>query len=265
MAYVDILAQSSYMSVSKKAAKVFGLEVAAYLSELANVAVQVRKKKSYDDDGYFTLDRKYIEEETTLPLAKQIECDAVLKMSAIVGYKDPEDASVIGVDLQALAAVLAEDDLTKIAVVNRLPKEMKEESKRIAKKMASQMSKQSAEEKKAAREAAIRDTMKRICSEMTQDASVQDSLSKWVDSIYDSHQFLNRNKIEAFMSQISSFSPDPQVQNRLISIAMMKSWVIADWAINTYSRDVRSRPASSPSSLGTQKIATAATVSKEAF
>ena len=290
MAYIDILAQSNYMSVSKKAAKIFGLNVAAYLSELVNVAVQVKKKKSADENGFFKLNREYMRDETTLDFAQQLECDAILKMSGIVDYKNQNDPIWIGVDLQALTAILAEEDLSKIEVVNKLSKEQRDstrlltkklnddikaeikqkaaEEKRLAaeqKKLEAEQKKAEAEKRKAEKDAAIRDRMKFICAEFTSDLNVQTALSKWVDSIYDSRRFLNRDKITSFITKIKSFSSDAKVQIGVIDVAMQQSWVEADWAINSYNR-TNNITAHTPTRLGTQKIiSNKSEVSRESF
>ena len=78
MAYVDVLSPSSYGRFNRKLAAIAGLPVAVYWSAILEVSTKVVKKKKYDEDGYFKLDRKYVEEITSIGLEDQLDCDAVL-------------------------------------------------------------------------------------------------------------------------------------------------------------------------------------------
>lgn len=54
------------LRLNKRLLKLAGFEVAAYWAELQSVLKQVVKKQTADEQGFFNLDRDYLERETTL-------------------------------------------------------------------------------------------------------------------------------------------------------------------------------------------------------
>ena len=60
MAYLDIAGNSSYGRYNRKFARIVGLEAAVYWSEILEVLDRVLEKKTFDNDGWFVLNRDYI-------------------------------------------------------------------------------------------------------------------------------------------------------------------------------------------------------------
>ena len=65
--YLDLFDE---LRLNKRLVKVAGFEVAAYWAELQSILKQVVKKQAADEHGFFTLDREYVERETTLTINK---------------------------------------------------------------------------------------------------------------------------------------------------------------------------------------------------
>ena len=73
--YLDLFDE---LRLNKKLIKIAGFEVAAYWAELQSILKQVVKKQTADEFGFFTLDRDFVERETTLTIAKQLKCEEKL-------------------------------------------------------------------------------------------------------------------------------------------------------------------------------------------
>ena len=61
MSFISIYDEGRY---NRKLVKLTNLNTAVYWSELLEIIEQVVRKKKFDDDGYFKLDRKYMEDQT---------------------------------------------------------------------------------------------------------------------------------------------------------------------------------------------------------
>ena len=70
--YLDLFDE---LRLNKKLVKIAGFEVAAYWAELQSILKQVVKKQTMDEQGFFILDRDFLERETTLTIKKQLKCD----------------------------------------------------------------------------------------------------------------------------------------------------------------------------------------------
>ena len=108
--YLDIFDE---LRLNKKLVKIAGFEVAAYWAELQSILKQVVKKSTADELGFFTLDRSYVERETTLTVTKQLKCDEqLLKLGVMM--KDPEDPNRISIAVNGMVAVITDEDTTKL-------------------------------------------------------------------------------------------------------------------------------------------------------
>ena len=84
------------LRLNKKLIKLTNFEVAAYWAELQSILKQVVKKQTADERGFFTLDRDFMERETTLNIGKQLKCDEKLIAMGVV-LKDPNDPNRIAI------------------------------------------------------------------------------------------------------------------------------------------------------------------------
>ena len=79
--YLDLFDE---IRLNKKLVKIVGFEIAAYWSELQSILKQVVKKQTMDEQGFFTLDREFVERETTLTIAKQLKCEEKLVSLGVI-------------------------------------------------------------------------------------------------------------------------------------------------------------------------------------
>lgn len=234
MSYYEILAGDAYGRFNRKLARLTTLEVAVYWSEILDIIPHVVKKQTYDDKGFFKLDRQYIEDRTCIQLEDQLMYDSILENMQVI-ERDPGDSTRILVKLEVMAAILADDNIKKLD----LPKNKTKVSRT-----------QAAANKKAA----ILQTMKKCVSES--DEELRNKYESWVDSVYAAGKFLTKAKIQVFESAINTFTQDLKVKSDLLDLGIQTGWDNAEWIINKYkSPVVSSKPAATV--IGTpQKVAT---------
>ena len=96
MAYLDIAGNSSYGRFNRKFAQIVGLEAAVYWSEILEVLDRVLEKKTFDNDGWFVLNRDYIKKRTTFSEEKQKECEEILSRIEIYQVSPDNEGKALG-------------------------------------------------------------------------------------------------------------------------------------------------------------------------
>ena len=202
--YLDLFDE---LRLNKKLVKIAGFEVAAYWAELQSILKQVVKKGTADERGFFTLDRDFMERETTLTVTKQLKCDEKL-ISLGVMLKDPEDPNKISIAVNGMVAVITDEDTTKL--------------KKTGKTSA---------DAKAAKISGIKTNMKRAI--FTQDAALRAAYERWVDGMVDAQNCkFTKAVVQLFEKTVTEYNPDKSVQLKIIEIATINSYKDATWAIN---------------------------------
>ena len=105
---LDLFRNDNYITVNTKLVRLFGFEVAIYCSELMNILGKAVKKDKVDN-GYIKVDRKYIEDKTTINLDSQLKCDKNL-MKLNVVLVDSEDPNRLYVNVEELAKIVTNED-----------------------------------------------------------------------------------------------------------------------------------------------------------
>lgn len=253
--YIDALSQDAQLIVSKKAIKLFGRDAAIYWSALSGILWHVREKESFDSSGFFRVDRAWVEEQTSLTAEEQIACEAALAEWGIVA-RSPDDPCKISVSAEAALAALVGESVRELkpakkpAPKARAPR-LSAEDKAAAKKLKEEQR----EAKRREKDEIVRATMKRICCQQFLSQEAKDAACRWVDSIYDSKRYLNRDKIQMFASQIKARSSDPKAQAAIIDVAVANSWQDGSWAVSSYDRSLGAAKSSQSQSLGEQRVA----------
>jgi len=119
--YLDVLAGDSFGRYNIKLAKLAGLQTAVYWETLLNIITRVVKKKTYNEEGFFKVDRKYVESITTLTVEEQYVCDEALSKLEVVLYnKDNRD--LLQVNVKNMLSVLVEDNISDLKKISKLAK-----------------------------------------------------------------------------------------------------------------------------------------------
>lgn len=236
MAYVDLVSSDGYGRYNRKFAKLAGLTAAVYWSEILDISTKVVKKKKFDDEGYFKVDRKYIEDRTTLTVEEQLESDSILTNIGVLEIKDL-DPSMIRVQLRVFAELLIDD---KVQPNESLKKKTKTSRSQAA----------------ANKKAGIIITMKRCIPET--DPELRAEYESWVDSVYAASRFLTKDIINKFYTAVNNYTTDKKVKLKLLEEAITSGYTDFSWIQNRYESSTRTSKVSNGSAarLPEQKIAT---------
>jgi hypothetical protein len=202
--YLDLFDE---LKLNKKLVKIAGFEVAAYWAELQSILKQVVKKQTMDERGFFTLDRDYVERETTLTVTKQLKCDEKL-MSLGVMLKDTEDPNKISIAVNGMVAIITDEDTTKL--------------KKTGKTSA---------DAKAAKVAGIKATMKKAI--LDTDYNTRLAYERWIDGMVDAQNCkFTKAVVQLFEKTVTEYTQDRDLRIKIIEIATTNSYKDATWAIN---------------------------------
>jgi hypothetical protein len=223
--YLDLFDE---LRLNKRLVKLAGFEVAAYWAELQSILKQVVKKNTADEQGFFNLDRDFVERETTLTLNKQLKCDEKL-LSLGVMLKDPSNPNRIAIAVNGMVAVITDEDTTKLKKTSAVKKD-----------------------EKAAKIAGMKINMKKALLEP--DSEIRAAYERWIDGMIDAANCrFTKAVVQLFEQTVTNYTPDKVKRLKIIEIATVNSYKDANWAISRLSS---SRPATVASKLPEQKICT---------
>ena len=213
--YLDILAEDSYGKYSRKIAQLSDLTTAVYFSEVLDIIKKVVKKGTYDENGFFTLDREYIKERTTIKIDDQINCDSILATVGILTKSD-HDLNKIKVDLEKAVAIMIDEDPKRLEAV--------------AKKM------------RLSRTAEAKNKQQIIIAQLKHTVVepseiLLKAIYNWIDAVYANKRYLTKRNIEIFQETICRYSQDLNIQVKIIEIAATNGWTDAAWAISDFERN----------------------------
>ena len=239
MSFISIYDEGRY---NRKLVKLTNLNTAVYWSELLEIIEQVVRKKKFDDDGYFKLDRKYMEDQTGIQLDDQLEAESLLEKLGVL-ERNQSDECKLRVQLKEMTELLADDKTQKL------------ETSKTKEKI-------SRAQQKANKQACILITMKNILSEA--DPELRAKYEEWIESVYargGPSGFLTKVKIQLFEDKINSFSADKQVKLDLLTEAILSGYSDADWVISRYTSKKRPAQSARPAPTATiiaepQKVST---------
>ncbi len=226
--YLDLFDE---LKLNKKLVKIAGFEVAAYWAELQSILKQVVKKGTADERGFFTLDRDFVERETTLTVAKQLKCDEKL-ISLGVMLKDSDNPNRISIAVNGMVAVITDEDTTK-----------------LKKKSATSA------DAKAAKIAGIKATMKKALLE--DDLELRAAYERWIDGMVDAQNCkFTKAVVQVFEKTVTQYTTDKALRLKIIEIATTNSYKDATWAINRIYNPGKYPTQAAAARLPEQKICT---------
>lgn len=202
--YLDLFDE---LRLNKRLVKIAGFEVAAYWAELQSVLKQVVKKQTMDEQGFFLLDREYVERETTLTINKQLKCEEkLIELGALL--RDTENPNRIAIGVNAMVAVITGEDTTKLKKSGR-----------------------SSADEKAAKIAGMKATMKKAIVET--DPEIRAAYERWVDGMIDAANCrFTKAVVQLFEKTIAEYTDNKTLRLKIIEIATINSYKDATWAIN---------------------------------
>lgn len=203
--YLDLFDE---LRLNKRLIKLAGFEVAAYWAELQSVLKRVVKKSTADELGFFTLDRDYIERETSLTITKQLKCETKLIELGVIA-KDPNNQNRLAISVSNMIEVITDEDTKKL-----------KKGTAAAKKEA-----------KEAKVAGIKTNMKKAITET--DPELRTAYDRWVDGMVDAANCrFTKAVVQLFEKTVTEYTKDKTTRLKIIEIATANSYRDATWAIN---------------------------------
>lgn len=192
MCWIDLMASDSKGSFNRMAANRYGLEAAVYLEELLNVLVQVKRKATHDSSGFFRLDRKYIQDRTTLTSGKQLKCDSMFSQLGFLDI-DPNDPDRIVIKMSKLVQELSDESMP---MKNGKPVKVKVEKAPVDKE---------------GRIKGMIGNMSKHMESLVEDEDLRSAYRDWIAACVMT-KTLNKISVEHFISDLSNFTNDKQKQ-----------------------------------------------------
>ena len=224
--YLDLFDE---LRLNKRLVKLAGFEVAAYWAELQSILKQVVKKQTMDEQGFFSLDREYVERETTLTVAKQLKCEEKLSSMGVLA-KDSDNPNKICISVHGMIEYITDEDTKKLKKTRAVKTD-----------------------EKAAKIAGIKATMKKAILEP--DLEVRAAYERWIEGMIDaSNCRFTKAVVQLFEKTVTEYTNDKSLRLKIIEIATVNSYKDATWAINRVSSP--SRFTSPATKLPEQKICT---------
>ena len=206
--YLDLFDE---LKLNKRLVKLAGFEIAAYWAELQSILRRVVKKNTADEFGFFTLDREYVERETTLTIKKQLKCEEKLLELGVIA-KDPENPNRLAISVANMIEVITDEDTKKL----------KKSSAAIKK------------DEKAAKIAGIKSNMKKALLET--DVELRAAYERWIDGMIDAANCrFTKAVVQLFEKTVTEYTSDKTTRLKVIEIATTNSYRDATWAINKLS------------------------------
>lgn len=207
--YLDLYDE---LRLNKRLIKLTNFEVAAYWAELQSILKRVVKKQTADEHGFFTLDRDYVERETTLTTNKQLKCEAKLIELGVMA-KDPDNPNRIAIGVNNMIELITDEDTKKLK----------------------KSTKSTRDEAKVAKIEGMKETMKRFITE--QDPELRAAYFQWIDGMIDAANCrFTKAVVQLFEKTVSGYSTDKATRLKIIEIATASSYRDANWAIEKLPR-----------------------------
>lgn len=221
---VDIMSPYSFLSVSVKMINMFGTSMAIYWAELLNIYPRVIHKKFEElqnDNGYFTVDREYVQSRTGLSLEEQYANDQAFVRLGVLAVH-PDCPNKIAIALNTMLEILAEDDAKQIKSLQKTAR-IKVKDTSTGKILA---------------------LINNYCAKLqAKTPQLQAAYCDWIESICTNKKPLSNPAIKQFQADIDAYTDDERIQLEIIKLATSACYTVASWAISSWERDHKKTPA----------------------
>ena len=204
---VELLSQSNYQSFNIKLAQLLGLESSIYLSALIDINEKAYRKDKIID-GFFVVDRDYVEQRTTLNKIRQSKIEKELSRVGILQLSNEH----IKINLEILTSLVLE------------------ENEDIRKDLSSFRKAATAKSKGDYILNAVKSNIDQTLPE-----ELQQAYSNWLDSVYSKFNFINKQTLFNAQAEVNNAANhDLDVAINIINIAAANGWKDMKWAVKVY-------------------------------
>ena len=210
---LDVFDNDNSISVNYRTIQIFGLPTAVYLTELINIYKKATRKNKLVEDGYFKVDRKYVNNVLCLTPEEQIICDLNLIKSSVL-KKSSDNPDILKIDIKLYLSLLCSEDMK---LYDDVKKQMKVQKPKGT--------------KESQRQQYINVLKNSIeCSNY----ELLTALRDWVEGVYARpNGFLSKSSIKIFQDTLNSYTKgDLDLALRVVQIATVQGYRDCQWAIN---------------------------------
>lgn len=210
---LDVFDNDNSISVNYRTIQIFGLPTAVYLTELINIYKKATRKNKLVDDGYFKIDRKYVNNVLGLTPEEQIICDLNLIKTSVL-KKSSDNPDILKIDVKLYLSLLCSEDMK---LYDDVKKQMKVQKPKGT--------------KESQRQQYINVLKNSIeCSNY----ELLTALRDWVEGVYARpNGFLSKSSIKIFQDTLNSYTKgDLDLALRVVQIATVQGYRDCQWAIN---------------------------------
>lgn len=205
---VELLSQSNYQSFNIKLAHLLGLETSIYLSTLIDINEKAYRKNKITEDGFFTIDRDYIKERTTLSKSRQITIESELNRVGILQLNN----DYVKICLDILTSLVLEEN-------EHIKRDLSNFRRAAASKSKGDY---------------ILDSVKKNI-DVTLPIELQKAYSEWLDSVYSKFNFINKQTLFNAQKEVDNASDrNLDIALNIIHIATANGWKDMKWAVKVY-------------------------------
>lgn len=192
------------ISINRKFVRMTNPLIATYFAELADILKQVERKKTFNvETGFWTVNRKFIQEEIGIEPAEQRNCDQALVRLGIVEVNE-KDTDKIKVDMKQYYELLAQEEIDASLV---LPK----------------TAKLSVAEKKAAKKEGLIINLAKTFGDDLDEETVE-SVKKLIGVYYDSKGWRTKAVWQPKAELVRSFAKDSSAVKELAEYMAVTGW-----------------------------------------
>ena len=210
---LDVFDNDNSISVNYRTIHIFGLPTAVYLTELINIYKKATRKNKLVEDGYFKVDRKYVNNVLCLTPEEQIICDLNLIKTSVL-KKSSDNPDILKIDIKLYLSLLCSEDMK---LYDDVKKQMKVQKPKGT--------------KESQRQQYINVLKNSIeCSNY----ELLTALRDWVEGVYARpNGFLSKSSIKIFQDTLNSYTKgDLDLALRVVQIATVQGYRDCQWAIN---------------------------------
>lgn len=210
---LDVFDNDNSISVNYRTIQIFGLPTAVYLTELINIYKKATRKNKLVEDGYFKVDRKYVNNVLCLTPEEQIICDLNLIKTSVL-KKSSDNPDILKIDIKLYLSLLCSEDMK---LYDDVKKQMKVQKPKGT--------------KESQRQQYINVLKNSIeCSNY----ELLTALRGWVEGVYARpNGFLSKSSIKIFQDTLNSYTKgDLDLALRVVQIATVQGYRDCQWAIN---------------------------------
>lgn len=211
---IELLSSSNYVNFNVKLAQILGLKPAIYISQIMDINEKAIRKNKVDNN-YFTIDRKYVEQRTTLTREEQVAIEKDLLTIGIL-EKSVDKKNSISLNITMLTSIMMTPDEDLIRDISSLSKGKKKRTKSEV----------------------IEDNLKD--NVLTTNIELREAYYEWIESVITKKGMMTKAAVIHAQPVLDKFcNRNLDIALKVLEIASIHGYEDINWAINSYNKDFK--------------------------